>query len=105
MTLEELRALGPEPPREMLDTEPARIQAWYIMPDLNGLGQAIVQVRGCHRCGPGSVWTARVSPNGPAVIDVLRSDYGGLKCLLAPDLVPGNIADLAETLVAEKFPR
>lgn len=96
--------LGPPPPTAMLDVPPVRIISWGALTETNGLGEAIVtfhlQYPGSQRECSAMLFLNRLTLGVMRVTVLVDGESVGN---VMPDMLPGNIIDLAKTRVRELF--
>lgn len=89
---------------DMPDSAPVSILRWALIDDLNGLGEAVM-IFTVREIGIDTdrVLQVMVNPRWRPYPAITRVNLAGFHAPISVDQLPGNVRDLAVTMVAERF--
>lgn len=106
--MEAYASLGPKVPPVAADTAPVILQSWSLQHEVDYSGNAIFIAtvkprRGSAITGPSLLFLTVRPERKPRIISSIIIELNGHRQTIATAAVPGLIADLARTKVAEIF--
>lgn len=100
-----LAHLGPRIPPTWTDPPPFQILSLDVVPELNGLGEAICRMSVTMRDGRQPLLIIAINPRSMQIIRVRGLLPGGETVWMVPEKLPGMVIDLSVTRVWETFGR